>query len=231
MSIRRYTDLKMLMGLKMLTGLKTYGAFRAERIGRRIRQGLDHLRGLWTRIVALTTTPKDSIEAEAMQLEQRGDFAGALIVWRKKLNGADAGSRDIPEVHDVHLHVAKLARLSRQWQVSARGYLGVLAADPHDNRAKHGLKAAAMRGAREAQADGDLATALKFWEEYASVDPRSGSARRGIEKCLLSLARSAEAAGYITRSRGYWAALLKRVPTDPRAKKGLARTGGRFEAS
>lgn len=170
-----------------------------------VRRQIDKARGVWARVAALRPT-KDPVAAEAMKLEQRGDFAGALTVWRKKLNGNGNGTGNghTQDVRKIHFRIARLAALDHDWTTAAQCYLGILAVDPHDIRARRGVEAASLRAAREAQSMGRWREACDMWLELAKVSREHNKIVRNMVFCARNGAREAEARNDWDASLKFW---------------------------
>lgn len=178
-----------------------------------LRRQLDKARGAWARIAALGPTPKDPIAAEAAALEQKGDFAGALAVWQRTLhtnglngngtaNGNGHANGHTSNVRKVHFRIARLAALDHNWTAAVHCYMGVLATDPNDIRARRGVESSALRAAREAQSSARWREACDMWMALARVGGERNKVVRNMVFCARNGARESEA-------RGDWQAALK----------------------
>jgi hypothetical protein len=185
-----------------------------------VRRQIDKARGVWARVSALRPS-RDPIAREAMKLESRGDFAGALTVWRKMLNGHGNGNGAVnghtQDIRKIHFRIARLASLDHDWTTATQCYLGILAADPHDMRAKRGVEASALRAAREAQSMGKWREACDMWLQLAAVSDERKKVARNMVFCARNGAREAE-------GRNDWDAALKfwedYCIVDPRSASG-----------
>jgi tetratricopeptide (TPR) repeat protein len=176
-----------------------------------VRKQLDKARGVWARVSAFRPA-RDPIAAEALKLEQKGDFSGALVVWRRKLNGNGAGEGNgngsaadhRQDVRRIHYRIARLAALDHDWVTATHCYLGILASDPNDIRAKRGVEAASLRAAREAQSMGRWREACNMWLQLASISSDHKKIARNMVFCARNGAREAEARDEWDEALKFW---------------------------
>ena len=187
-----------------------------------LREQLKKARAVFIRGSAARLARRDPVAAEAMLLEKRGDFAGAVAVWRKKLNGS--GGAETVDARTLNFTIARLEALARHWKAAAQAYLAILAIAPGDARAKHGLEGAALRAAREAQAAKHWRDACDMWLVLAKVSADQAKAARNILTCARNGAREAEAQGDWEAAARFWQDCGTVDATSESGKKALERS-------
>jgi tetratricopeptide (TPR) repeat protein len=207
--------------------LEKAGVSGVVHIKQQVRRQVDKARGVLARVAAMRSS-RDPIEAEALKLEQRGDFAGALAVWRKKLNGdgngnGATGNGHTQDVRKVHFRIARLAALNHDWTAAAQCYLGILAHDPHDIRAKRGVEAASLRAAREAQSVGKWREAADMWLELAKHSRDNPKIARNMVFVCRNGAREAEGQNDWDAALQFWEDYRTVDPTSASGKRAIER--------